>query len=400
MSKWSDTKWIVEQLQRKWDNGAIPRELLTQTGLFPLTFSLKKPKSNEITSNFADVYPWIDALREASKRKRGYGFELIEKEIVHRQLGRNPIPTHALITTIDDALKLIKKNREAEKIQKDVSLILSEWIVLNDWAQKFPLKVLQYYNDWTNILAVLRWFYEHPNSGLYMRQMDIPGVDTKFVENKKRILTELLNIILPEEYINQKAGSFEGRFGLCEKPIRIRMRFLDTELYINGLEDISAPFEQVALFNPNVSTVFITENEINGLSFPNVKGSIVIFGLGYAVDILKTINWLKEKAVYYWGDLDTHGFKMLDQVRQFFPQVKSILMNEDILLDSRDLWVIEKEPFYGSLSRLTKDEQQLFFSLQNNMWGENVRLEQERIPFTRVQDEVQKAIRDKVLQLH
>ena len=394
MSKWSDLKWIIDQLQRKWDNGLIPRELLKSTGLFPLTLSLKKPSNLEISSSFTDVYAWVRAIREASKKERGYGYELVEKEIIHRQSGRNSIPTHAVIPTIEDALKLTKKNHDADNIQKSAQLILSEWSLLGEWVQKYPLKVLQYYNDWTGILSVLRWFCEHPNSGIYMRQMDIPGVDTKFVESRRRILTELLDKVLQERYIDYRATSFEKRFGLCEKPTRIRMRFLDPEMYLSGLEDITAPTKQIALLNPKASTVFITENEVNGLSFPKMNKSIVIFGLGYAIDVINTIGWLKEKVIYYWGDIDTHGFAMLDQVRSFLPQAKSLLMNEDILLNVRDLWVEEDKPFYGNLFRLSEDENQLFRSLQDNLWGENVRLEQERIPFKRVQEEILSVIND------
>jgi hypothetical protein len=35
--------------------------------------------------------------------------------------------------------------------------------------------------------------------------------------------------------------------------------------------------------------VLVTENEINGLAFPDVTGGIVIFGLGYGLDRLSEI---------------------------------------------------------------------------------------------------------------
>ena len=389
MSKWSDSKWIVDQVQRKWENSLIPRDLLKSTGLFPLTLPLKKPNNIDISNNFAEIYTWIKALKGSSKKECGYGYDLVEKEIVHRQSGRNLIPTHAVIPTIEDALRLIKKNSEAEKIQKGAHLILSQWAMLNEWIQKYPLKVLQYYDDLEQISAVMRWFFEHPNSGIFMRQMDIPGIDTKFVENRKRFLTELLDRVLPETYIDQTATSFEMRYGLCDKPVRIRMRFLDPERFLYGLEDITTPIKQADLLNPDISKVFITENEINGLSFPVIKESIVIFGLGYAVEALKNIKWLEEKDVYYWGDIDTHGFVMLDQVRKFLPQTKSILMSDEVLLSARDLWVVEDKPFYGNLSYLSESEHQTFRSLQDNVWGEKVRLEQERVPFGRVLAEVE-----------
>jgi hypothetical protein len=141
-------------------------------------------------------------------------------------------------------------------------------------------------------------------------------------------------------------------------------------------------------YRPDVSRVFITENEVNGLCFPDARESLVIFGLGYGVDILKTIDWLREKEIFYWGDIDTHGFVMLDQVRSFLPQTESMLMSKEILLQTRDMWSAEDKPFIGCLSRLTPDEHRLFCSLQDNTFGENVRVEQERISYKQVQNEV------------
>ena len=222
--------------------------------------------------------------------------------------------------------------------------------------------------------------------------MDIRGVDTKFVENRKGIIAELLHYVLPAAAVNQAANSFESRFGLCEKPVRVRFRLLDHKQPLHGLTDIMIPVEQLALYKPLVSKVFITENEINGLCFPNAVESMVIFGLGYGVDTLKTVDWLNEKEIHYWGDIDTHGFAILDHVRSFLPQTKSFLMNEETLLNTRDMWVVEDKPFSGCLSRLTQDERKLFLSLQENKWGDRVRLEQERISYGIVQKEVTMAI--------
>jgi len=110
----------------------------------------------------------------------------------------------------------------------------------------------------------------------------------------------------------------------------------------------------------------------------------VIFGLGYGVDVLSAVAWLREKEIYYWGDIDTHGLAMLDQVRSFLPQTCSMLMEESILLKYRHLWSVEDKPFLGQLTRLTPEEHRLLCSLQNNTWGKGVRLEQERISFQQV----------------
>ncbi|WP_088225987.1 DUF3322 domain-containing protein [Desulfosporosinus sp. FKB] len=388
--KWSDSLWIREQLRRKWDSGQILRSLLMPDDLFPLRILLKRPQRSEVNENFAEISRWIQSLKKQSKQETGFGYELVEKEIVHRQSGRNLLPTHALIPTMKDALRLLRKEREGDKFLELARLIQEEWPVLQEWILKHPHKVLAAGADWSGILAVLSWFFSHPRCGLYLRQLDIPGIDTKFVEQRKGLLTELLNIILPDEAIDHSAPSFELRYGLQAKPVQVRLRFLDRQQYLKGISDLTIPVEQLAEFKSPASKVFITENEINGLCFPDIKEALVIFGLGYGVEVLKSVLWLKEKEIYYWGDIDTHGFAILDQVRSFLPQAQSLLMNERILMSHQHLWVIEEKPSFTQLNRLTADENQLLSSLQNNTWGQGVRLEQERVSFQDVKGAVER----------
>ncbi len=73
---------------------------------------------------------------------------------------------------------------------------------------------------------------------------------------------------------------------------RIRFRVLDPQhallplLHGNLVQDITLDAESFAQLDPNVSRVFITENEINFLAFPQVKDSLVIFGAGYGFEML------------------------------------------------------------------------------------------------------------------
>lgn len=359
--------------------------MLVPDDLFPLRFSLKRPKSGEINQNFAEISNWIQNLKRESKLAIGYGYELEEKPIVNRQSGRNLLPTHAVIPTMQDALYLLKKQCEADKFLELALKVRSEWPSLSDWIVRYPHKVLEAEKDWQGILAVLRWFFDHPRCGLYLRQLDIPGIDTKFIERRKGLLTDLLNVILPESSIDQESPTFELRFGLQTKPSLVRFRLLDPKHYIQGMSDFTVPVEQFKIWDPTINRIFITENEINGLCFPDMKDGLVIFKLGYGIDILKNTEWLKTKAIYYWGDIDTHGFAILDQARSFLPQIRSVMMDEATLLAHRNLWCREEKPFLGQLSRLTDDEYRLFCELQGDVWGKGVRLEQERIAFSFVQ---------------
>ena len=66
------------------------------------------------------------------------------------------------------------------------------------------------------------------------------------------------------------------------------------------------------------------------------------------------------------------------------PQTCSMLMTEEILMTHQALWSVENKPLKGELARLTYEEQQVFHALQDDLLGNGVRLEQERIGFEKV----------------
>lgn len=62
--------------------------------------------------------------------------------------------------------------------------------------------LLEHSEDWERILAVLAWFCEHPRPAIYVRQIDVPDVDTKFIEGRRALFTELLDLVLPAEAVD------------------------------------------------------------------------------------------------------------------------------------------------------------------------------------------------------
>ena len=203
---------------------------------------------------------------------------------------------------------------------------------------------------------------------------------------------KIMDIVLPEAAIDRSARGlaghgFERRFGLAWDQPLIRFRLLDPGQTLSGLSDLSVPLSEFGAFSPPWLRVVITENKISGLSFPPLADAMVIFGLGYGIQCLQEVKWLGEKEIWYWGDIDTHGFAMLSQLRGYFPHVRSLLMNRETLLAHRHLWGREEEGkrCLLDLQHLDAAEQRLYKDLQENAFGQAVRLEQERIGFSVVQ---------------
>jgi hypothetical protein len=209
------------------------------------------------------------------------------------------------------------------------------------------------------------------------------------VEARKQLFSQLLDIVL-ERHGDVQPGSvaqaFERRYGLRTKPPLIRFRVLDPGMAIGDLFDISIPAGDFASLKIAARHVFITENEVTGLAFPDVAEAMVVFGLGYGLDLLYPAAWMSDRNIYYWGDIDTHGFAMLDRLRAKFPNARSLLMNRETLFAHRALWSREDAPYRAALSRLGRDEQMLFEDLLHDRLGEKVRLEQERVSYALLED--------------
>jgi hypothetical protein len=201
-------------------------------------------------------------------------------------------------------------------------------------------------------------------------------VDTKWISANRALVTGLLRALLGRE------GDLFQLAGLRREPVLLRMRLLDPQLRtsVGGLDDVTAPIEQIAALALQPSRVFIVENLQTGLAFAELPGSLVFMGKGYAVDVFGAIPWLRDVVCHYWGDIDTHGLAILDRLRDYLPQARSLLMNETTLLDHRDLWVQEARPLGPQdLANLDDAEKALYDSLVGNRWETSLRLEQERI---------------------
>jgi hypothetical protein len=388
MNEWTRPAELTRQVERFWDRGRILRAMVDGESAFPLRLRLRGPTRSDLADRFDEVRKWIGELEESSKGVRGYGYDLEWTESRHRQLGRNRWPSGAIVGTEDDALRLIGKRHDAARFREIFAAAEANFSELREWLSRSPMIALEHAEDWGRILAVLAWFREHPRCGLYLRQLDIPGVDTKFIEDRRGLIATLLDRILPSETIDATvvgARGFELRYGLRCKPALVRFRILDRRLRLRGLSDLTIPIQELAILRLAARRVFITENEINGLAFPELPGSIVMFGMGYRAELLAGIGWLADVDIHYWGDIDTHGFGILDRLRGAIPHARSLLMDRDTLLAHRALWVSEESGETRVLDRLTDAERVLYEELRVDRYGRQVRLEQERIRFTWVQ---------------
>jgi hypothetical protein len=379
---------IERQCQKWWKNVLV--SCIKATDFFPKEITrIGKITSHDLIKRLSEYQKSLALLRNNAKSTKQWGYSLIETERNFETIGTQKVPDKIIIETLDDYLKLTRKKAEYQTFLKNFDLIMRELPLLKEWIVLHPQKLIDP-DSWTGILKVCKYFIENPAPNLYIRELPI-GVHTKFIENNKGIISELLNNILPPENINQAftgVSDFEKRFNLKYPEPLVRFRILDkqiSETCFSGITDVSIPVSQFERLHVPVERALIVENKTNlltiALTVPKMEKTIVIFGSGYEVQILKNVVWLKNIELLYWGDLDVQGFEILSQFRGYFPHTQSVLMDRETFEEFFEQDSGTPTKITGKLN-LTTDELQLYELLKINNW----RLEQEKVRLSYVKE--------------
>jgi hypothetical protein len=372
---WTTPADVRVALRKKWDSGALLTGHAAGGEWEPIAVPLRGPAAREMGVRLAEVQRWAAEWAEAAAR----GPLRVEyKQVGGRHFGTNSIPARAWVDGYDEAWALLRVGGEVRRFDELVKTASDTR--LGPWMAAHPMRVLRFSGEWDKLLAVVRWIDERQRPGMYLRQVDVPGVDTKFIEGHRGVLTELLDAQLDPARIDSAAVGFASRYGFLPKPGYVRIRYA-----FRGFSELTVRADELPTVPDGVRRVFVVENEVTYLAFPLPTDAMVVWGRGYAVDVLAPLRWLAELDVVYWGDIDTHGFAILSRLRGQFPRVRSMLMDRATLLGHRDQWVPEPSPVAAELSGLTDEEAGVYADLVAGVYGPTVRLEQERVSFGAVE---------------
>lgn len=369
------------------------RSFLTQENFFPIELSV-----GSFPKDYLSLRTEVTQLIDNSKQSLGYGYTLeLESRKTHTH-GQQSLPKRISIETEEDYLKLIQKEQEFLKFKADVELICVAVPKLDRWLCQNPLEVIKYSESWHDLLKVCQYFQSNPTPNLYTRELPIQ-IHTKFIEQNKDILRRLLEAILPIEQLTSVEGErecvFEKRFSLRYREPIIRFRVLDRTIkarYSLPFFDISTPISEFRQLCLESHRFFITENLMNFLTLPAQNNGLAIFGSGYAIQALKSVDWLSHCPIFYWGDLDVEGFKILSQLRSHFSQTISIMMDIKTFETFQEFAVSVSSRVAGTLPYLTAEEQALYAHLSFH----GKRLEQEHISQKYADLKIQKIVQQNI----
>jgi len=303
----------------------VLRAMVLKEDIFPLPIPIAKPKTTAPLSEWRDT---VEVVRSQSRDALGYGYS-IEWETIHsRRHGKNDFPAKLSFSSAKDFLKYVGAEEEARRVLENADRICGNEPGSRPWCAKHLSYLRKAPEVVSNAIKLVDYLKRNPVPGVYARQLPVQ-VPTKFLEQERPLLEALIFRFAPE-CIVQEEGSFEEKLGLMTKESLIEFRSLDLSVsslpFGHGMASAREMSNKETYFR-EFNKVLVVENHVPFLTLPHLSRTLAIMGNGFAVHRLRGIQWLSNRQLYYWGDIDLSGFSILAKLRESYPSAKSVLMD-------------------------------------------------------------------------
>lgn len=383
------TKDMERRLVKHWHSEISAAEGAAPA--FPHAFPLGRAASADLRADYAAIHALTVTWQEWA---RGHGVELTYTSRIAKGGTRQVVPTHVLVTSVDQAAAIVG-NGWQERLARGrerLGVLLDRSRTLDRADAGRALRLVDGYADidFALLLRVVDWYRADPSlvRGLTPRQVPIPGVHAKWLQAHRPAVLALTGL--------------EDLGLLPAHPARIHFTYLDPVHRVSGqrVHDSATVGDAFSpAYRPEV--VVISENKDTAIHFPALARGISVEGVGRGGRTVAAFEWIKHApTVVYWGDMDRDGYEILNGYRiDFERDLDSILMdiatykefepfgtNHD--QNGRDLVVGAPRV----VDRLRTTELEVYLCLLHPEHSGNRRIEQERIPLTRALSEVERLV--------
>lgn len=110
----------------------------------------------------------------------------------------------------------------------------------------------------------------------------------------------------------------------------MRLRFLDNDLRKAvgfPVPDVAIPRSAFQTIEMPQSTCLVVENRMIFLTLPSLPNTVAVLGDGKAAALLNGTGWFSRCRLFYWGDIDDSGFRILSALRAAGHPFQSVLMD-------------------------------------------------------------------------
>ncbi|WOP14191.1 DUF3322 domain-containing protein [Ottowia sp. SB7-C50] len=367
---------LALQLRRQWaDTSRRLRQLLAEEGAWPVELPIPLPAASRLESDLQAVRQHVQAWRAVRTghvvwEPRRYRSTAEAVEMPRTWVLQTPVEWVA-------AMQEAAIGREFARLQR--LAVLPAVQARPDW-----LKVLirqrhllenSAENDVARAIGLAAQLAPGCAAGLPLRALPFAGIDGKLWERQRTLLTMLLET----EHPGQLSQGLE--------------HFLDAQaegthwLDVVDLDGSLLPWpvlrvrsHDLARHPPPGAALLLVENHQCLHHLPpggELPDTVAILGAGLDLAWLRA-DWLRERAVAYWGDIDTWGLTMLALARQQVPQLTALCMDEPTRQRFIEQAGAEPVPTPEIPPGLRADEQAVFRDLLAQ--PSQGRIEQERLP--------------------
>ncbi len=277
---WTKATDLVAVLRRRWGSGRYLRAYARGEGWEPVVLPVKGPNADELLHRFEEVRKWVAAFQAGADRS----LQIEYRTVGGRHVGANRIPARVRVPDFASLCSVLGTAGEVRVLDQLMARTKSEMPLLAAWSADHPLVLLEHRDVWSRVLATTQWIAGRDTQRTYVRQIDVEGVDTKFVERHQKLLSEVLPLVLSPERVELSEVEFARRFRFLNKPLYTRFRILDPSLspFPPGVSEVSLRTEELADLDIGAATVFVVENEVTYLAIPPVPRGVAVFGSGFA----------------------------------------------------------------------------------------------------------------------
>ena len=350
---------IAEKARRSVDRNL--KSWLFGAAVAPLTVRLGSPSEAVVAAYRSTVEAWVRAWQ-------GSSLDVRWEERQWPSLGRQLLPVSVTlegaeviaaaagatgrVRTIWNRCARLRAFDDGPRWSEALSDSFRHWNALTD-------------KDFDRLVAVVNWLQQNPDSGLLIRQLPIPGVDTKWLgTHQAAVISLAVPLGIPEH------------LGLRERELLRAIAILDPTLRQGLPRLLAASDRELAALNLAPPRVLVVENLQTLEALPDLPDTVAVFGWGGHALAVAGFPWVRgAQHVLYWGDLDTDGFAILARFRAR-RSCESLLMDHATLAGWRDLAVPHPAAELVDTDLLTKDELAALELLRRD----GLRLEQERMP--------------------
>ncbi len=211
-------------------------------------------------------------------------------------------------------------------------------------------------------------------AGRPLRALATGNIDSKFFERNRALVTQFLDLRFDGLVSSVGLEQFLG----AEELTNHWLMLIPLTPGLLPFQQQRVPVSALPSMPASISHIVVVENDQCAHQLPTLPNTVAILGAGLNLEWMQG-EWLSERRVAYWGDMDTWGLVMLARARKSQPTLTSLLMSVEYFERHQSSLAVVEPSTAGNIppSGLNAEEEALYEHL---LGLERGRLEQEFLP--------------------